>query len=153
MFAPERHFQSQKVDAGVGVFFNRQVVHHRMQRVSGSDIKSDADSSLMQICPSAGSPGCQPHHGHGRKTLIDNDPHVGNSLKAVIMKNIAEMHQLLNDSNVILAAEAVQPAQDIGNILVQLFEIQRLAGSGREAVFMIVSDHQNPGARRCRAPV
>ena len=78
--------------------------------MAAGNIQTDADRSLMKIGTAAGGFGGKTHHGHGRITLVNNNPDVGNALVAVIFENVAEVDKFFNDGNVILSAQTVEAA-------------------------------------------
>src|SRR5690606_32802440 len=115
-------------------------------RPAGADIEANPHGALMEVRLAVGLVGGAAHHGHHRETPEDDDANVGKPLEAVLEHVRAAADQGLDDGGVGPAAEAVDAAQDVGDVVADVLQAHGLVARLQEKLAVPAGDHDYPFA-------
>ncbi len=141
---PVGYLEIVEIQACVRVMAQGGAKLHRPQGTAGTQAQTHPHGTLVQVCLAVRGGGGEAHHGHHREPLEDDDPGIGHPFEGVTVEHVVEVDEPFHQRHVRLAAEGIEPRQDVGDMALQILAVAGAAvGLVEEAVFL-AQDHQDP---------
>ena len=117
---PVGNLQTGNECTGIRMFVNHVIVVYAGQCLARRKIDTGTDGTLVQIGLAVGRARRQAHHRHGRIAAIHDHANIRHALIADLGEDRIEMHAVLDQRFVGIAAQAVLAAHRVGNVVQDL---------------------------------
>jgi len=145
---PARDLQAHDRVLGVGMFLHRLVAEHAAAGDAAGDVDADPDRALVQVGLAVGQARGQADHAHHRVAQEHDDADVRHALVADVVEDRVELHAVLDQHVVGLAAEAEQSREHVRQVVVELVAVEEAAVGAAVLVAAAPGDDEDAVAAR-----